>query len=57
MTVITIRLSEQLLHEVDAKAKSLHIQRTQYIRQAIEHLNQELVKQERKQHLSHSPCW
>ena len=52
MTVITIRLPEQLLHEIDSRAKLLHIQRTQYIRQAIEYLNQELLKQERKQHLA-----
>lgn len=54
MVMISIRLPESLLHEINVRAKSLHIQRTQYIRQAIEKLNQELLSQERKQHLANA---
>lgn len=52
MAIITIRLAKRLLHEIDARAKLLHVQRTEYIRLAIEYFNQELLIQERKQHLA-----
>ena len=51
MSVVSIRLSDNLLNDLDTRAKALHIPRTEYIRKAIEHMNEETLKQERKQQL------
>lgn len=51
MPVISIRLPEKLLHQLDQMAKLLHIQRTEYIRKAIEHMNTEIDKNARKEKL------
>lgn len=50
MSVITIRLSEHLLNQVDNLAKLAHMPRAEYIRHAIEVLNKETrAKAERVQ--------
>ncbi len=51
MSVISIRLPEQLLHQLDHMAQFLHMQRAEYIRKAIEHMNEEINKNERKEKL------
>jgi metal-responsive CopG/Arc/MetJ family transcriptional regulator len=47
MSVITVRLSDKLLHDLDAYAHSIHLQRAEYIRLAIEHMNMTIKKKER----------
>ena len=51
MSVISIRLPDQLLYQLDHMAQYLHIQRAEYIRRAIEHMNQEIDKNKRKEKL------
>ena len=51
MPVISIRLPDKLLNELDNGANILHIQRAEYIRKAIEHMNDEVFDNERKQNL------
>lgn len=51
MTVISIRLPDALLHDLDGSAHTLHMPRTVYIRKAIEHMNEEVLNNERKQKL------
>ena len=52
MSVISIRLSEHLLNEVDVYAHKLHLQRTEYIRKAIELMNEQIAAQKRKDRLT-----
>lgn len=51
MSIISLRISDELLHELDDKAKSLHLARAEYVRQAIEHMNEEITNQAMKQKL------
>lgn len=51
MSVISIRLPEQLLHELDHMAHFLHIQRAEYIRKAIEYMNESIAQNNRKEKL------
>lgn len=51
MTVISIRLPDALLHSIDDRAHTLRLPRAAYIRKAIEHMNEEVLDQERKQKL------
>ena len=51
MSVVSIRLSDELLSEVDNRAKILHIHRTEYIRCAIERMNAEIYQEQRKKQL------
>jgi metal-responsive CopG/Arc/MetJ family transcriptional regulator len=52
MSVITVRLSDDLLEELDARAESIHLARAEYIRRAIQHMNEEISAQERKHKLT-----
>ena len=54
MSVISLRLPEKLLHELDNRAHALHIQRADYIRKAIELMNKDVFDNERKQRLVQS---
>lgn len=47
MSVITIRLSDKLLHDLDVHAHAVHLHRAEYIRLAIEHMNSTIKKKER----------
>jgi len=49
MSVISLRLPDKLLHELDNRAQALHIQRAEYIRKAIEHMNNDVLNKEREQ--------
>ncbi|WP_395946095.1 hypothetical protein [Caedibacter taeniospiralis] len=44
-SMISVRLNEQLLQAVRANASFLHLSQTEYIRQAIEHMNVEMQRQ------------
>ena len=39
MPILTIRLPDEILHEVDLKSKSLHVSKNAYIQKAINNLN------------------
>jgi metal-responsive CopG/Arc/MetJ family transcriptional regulator len=47
MSIISIRLSDKLLHELDHNANAIHIPRTEYIRLAIEQMNNTLKNKTR----------
>lgn len=51
MSIISLRLSNQLLSQLDSSAHILHIQRAEYIRRAIEYMNKEILNKERKNKL------
>jgi predicted transcriptional regulator len=51
MTTVTVRLSDQLLQALDKRAKKLKISRSIYIRQALEHMNEEVAAQYRRERL------
>jgi metal-responsive CopG/Arc/MetJ family transcriptional regulator len=46
MSVITVRLPEKLLHDLDTHAHAIHVQRAEYIRLAIELMNTSIKKKE-----------
>ncbi len=52
MTLISIRLADQLLNEVKLRAQILHMSQTEYIRKAIEYMNEEVLRQQRQQKLA-----
>lgn len=47
MSVITVRLPDKLLHDLDMHANAIHVQRAEYIRLAIEHMNTTVKNKER----------
>jgi metal-responsive CopG/Arc/MetJ family transcriptional regulator len=51
MSIISIRLPEKLLHELDAQAQACKVPRTEYIRLAILHMNQEVKNKARRERL------
>ena len=51
MSAISLRLDEPLLHEVDTFARAQHIPRTEYIRRAINAMNDSLRQEQRRQQL------
>ncbi len=52
MSLVSIRLADNLLNETKIRAQALHMSQTEYIRKAIERMNEEVLKQERKQKLT-----
>lgn len=40
MTALSLRISKELVGQIDSLAKSLKLTRSDYIKQAIEHFNQ-----------------
>lgn len=52
MSVISLRLSDTLLHEVESRARMLHLHRAEYIRKALEHMNQETFHNVQKKQLA-----
>ncbi|MFT3742486.1 MAG: ribbon-helix-helix domain-containing protein [Gammaproteobacteria bacterium] len=58
MTLISIRLPENILKEADQKARALHLNRTEYIRRAVEQLNQALLEGMEADNIeSPEPAW
>lgn len=51
MSVITLRLPEKLLKDIDSHAHIVHMQRAEYIRFALERTNKEMEHQRRAEHL------
>lgn len=51
MSVITIRLSDTLVRELDAIVHAEHVSRTEYIRRAIESMNEKILSQKRDKRL------
>jgi predicted transcriptional regulator len=47
MSALTIRLDDNTLHALTLKAKEMHVSRSEYIRKAIEFMNDMLSKKER----------
>ena len=51
MTAFSVRLPENLMKEVDARAKLLHLPRSEYVRLAISRMNREVAIEERRKRL------
>lgn len=51
MSVITMRVSDKLMYDLDHCAKISHLGRSEYIRQAIERQNAEMILLERSERL------
>lgn len=51
MTTLSIRLPDDLLHEVDASAEQMHIPRAAYVRKALEQMNAAVVAERRRSRL------
>jgi metal-responsive CopG/Arc/MetJ family transcriptional regulator len=51
MTTISLRLPDDLLHEVEERAEALHIPRAEYVRRALEKMNREVLLQRRRSRL------
>ena len=45
MTTLSLRIPDDLLHEVDDSAEQLHIPRAAYIRKALEQMNASVAAQ------------
>ena len=48
MSALTVRLANEVIDEINIRAKKLHITRSEYIRKSIENMNKKLQQQERK---------
>lgn len=51
MNAFSLRLPEHLMKEVDARAKLLHLPRSEYVRLAISRMNREVAAEERRKRL------
>jgi metal-responsive CopG/Arc/MetJ family transcriptional regulator len=51
MSTISIRLPDDLLREIDERAKDLRIARAEYVRKAIECLNTDVLARQRRARL------
>lgn len=51
MTTVSLRLPDELVKEVDQRARELKVPRAEYIRRAITALNAQVVAQQRRQRL------
>lgn len=50
-SLLSIRVNDKLLETTKASAHRLHLSQTEYIRKAIERMNNEVARQERKKRL------
>lgn len=48
MSALTVRLPNNVIDEVNSRAKKLRITRSEYVRKSIENMNKKLQQQERK---------
>lgn len=53
-SLVSIRISDELLQDMKTKAALLHLSQTDYIRKAIEHMNCETERLERKKRLKNA---
>lgn len=51
MSTLSVRLPDELLHEVDIIAEQLHIPRAAYVRKALEQMNAAVAAQVRRARL------
>jgi predicted transcriptional regulator len=51
MTTLSLRLPDELLHEVDTYAEQMHIPRAAYVRKALEQMNLAVAAQRRRTRL------
>ena len=51
MTTLSLRLSDDLLHDVDDFARKMHIPRAEYVRKALEQMNTAVAAQQRRTRL------
>ena len=51
MTTLSLRLPDDLLHEVDDFAREMHIPRAEYVRKALEQMNLTVAAQRRRSRL------
>jgi predicted transcriptional regulator len=51
MTIITLRLSDEIVNTVDINAQALHISRSEYIKKAIQEMNKEIQEFNRQHRL------
>jgi predicted transcriptional regulator len=51
MTTLSLRLPDELLHDVDAFARQMHIPRAEYVRKALEQMNMAVAAQRRRTRL------
>ena len=51
MTTVTLRIPDNIVHNIDAHARSLHLSRSEYIKRAILNMNKVLLEQTRTQRL------
>ena len=51
MTSLSLRLPDELLHDVDDFARQLHIPRAEYVRKALEQMNMTVAAQQRRTRL------
>jgi predicted transcriptional regulator len=51
MTTLSLRLPDNLLHDVDDFARQMHIPRAEYVRKALEQMNMTVAAQQRRTRL------
>lgn len=51
MTTLSLRLPDELLHEIDIYAGEMHIPRAAYVRKALEQMNMTVAAQRRRTRL------
>jgi predicted transcriptional regulator len=51
MSTLSLRLPDELLHDVDAFARQMHIPRAEYVRKALEQMNLTVAAQRRRTRL------
>ena len=51
MTTLSLRLPDELLHDVDDFARQMHIPRAEYVRKALEQMNLAVAAQRRRKRL------
>ena len=53
-SLVTIRMNEELRKSMQTNANRLHLSQTDYIRKAIEQMNNQIEKKERKERLQNA---
>lgn len=51
MTTLSLRIPDELLHEVDSYAEQLHLPRATYVRKALEQMNASVSAEQRRRRL------
>jgi len=51
MTTLSLRLPDELLHDIDSHAEQLHLPRAAYVRKALEQMNATVAAQQRRTRL------